>query len=155
MGGDHLRSYKPSGELPTINVMIERLIKAGFQASALADGSQSLGGLALDVLWTELRAWAGTQRQDTKLCAVPNDTYACSVKSQAKACGMKLDDIWAWTWTFCNGVTRNDKIGDIIGTYAILLLKGARWEDMATLVLHLAKNGAVLGRILAMSADEA
>ena len=53
MGGDHLRSYKPSGELPTINVMIERLIGAGFQASALADGSQShLGAWALDVLLT-------------------------------------------------------------------------------------------------------
>jgi hypothetical protein len=60
-------------------VMIDRLIAAGFEASALADGSQShLGAWALDVLWTEVHVWAGLQQHGTKLCAVPNDTYARS-----------------------------------------------------------------------------
>ena len=151
MGDDHLRSYTPSGELPTIKEIIERLIRAGFKASALADGSQSyLEAWALDVLWTEVHVWAGLQQKETKLLPVPNDTYARSANSLAAASGVEL---WTWTHQFCNAVTRDDKIGNIIETYAIWLLKEARWEDMATLVHHLAKSDDALGAYLAMTMD--
>ena len=149
MGGDHLRSYRPRDEVPTIDVMIDRLIKAGFSASALADGSQShLGAWALDVLWTEVHVWAGLQQPGTKLCPVPNETYVNMAMVQAAACGMEL---WELTNRFCNGVTRSIKIGNIIETYAIWLLKEARWEDMATLVLLLAKSDRYLAEYLAMT----
>jgi hypothetical protein len=104
-----------------------------------------LGAWALDVLWTEVHVWAGLQQHNTKLCVVPNETYVRIATAQAAACGVEL---WDMTQR-CNGVTKSEKIGNIIETYAIWLLKEARWEDMATLVHHLAKSDAVLAPVLA------
>ena len=117
--------------------MIPCLVGAGFRKCNVAGGKESyLGAWSMDCAWHALRQWHGIDRRDTLIGVLGNHYYFKAAPEMARVCGVGLI-----TWTRdLDWVSTADEVGNIIETYATLLVRDGGWDEMCSLLRYLARS---------------
>ena len=138
LGGRPLADYQPVSGVPTLDVMVRRLLDDGFSGSIAHGGQSHVGAWALDLTFTELYVRNNLIRTNATYTAVFNATYNEAVRAMAWAANRPFSDVWE-TWTSeLGGAHSARSLGNIIETYAIWLLRRQEWQALADLVHLLA-----------------
>ena len=138
LGGGPLANYVPTTGVPTLDVMVARLLADGFP-DTLATGAQSrVGAWALDLAFTELYVRAGLINPRAIHSVVGNATYEVAVRAMAHVANLPFGNLYS-TWTSSlEGMSNPEKLGNIIETDPVWMLRRRDWQGFSDLVHLLA-----------------